>query len=363
MKDYRNNLKNLSGAALGGLDLSLLLYNKFLPFKNTKFFSGGFGDLSLVNEFEGLIHSYARGHEPNMKVEPFWKYREAKQTKTCRIDNVWFNGPFTKFLPEECHTGSFQLIRPLEGKPLKGIVIHAASTGDSTFQVRKQLIAEPLLEKGIGSLILMIPFYGDRRPKDQKWHFIRSVSDFLINLGATLLEVSLLVDWVRKTFPDLMVGITGISMGGGITGCAGAVTGGDLALSPCLAGHSPSPLVKGALRGQIDWETLSKESRLPKDEVMAHLYELLEKYSIEKLVKSFPVEKVGKRTFVQINARDDYVVEKRSGEKLFKLFSESIGEKRSVLRTIEGGHLSSFMASQYFFVPAILKSFELLEEN
>ena len=65
----------------------------------------------------------------------------------------------------------------------------------------------------------------------------------------------------------------------------------------------------------------------------------------------------------QINARDDYVVEKKSGEKLFKLFSSAIGEERSVLRTIEGGHLSSFMASQYFFVPAILKSFELLEEN
>ena len=30
----------------------------------------------------------------------------------------------------------------------KVLMFHAASTGDSTFQVRKQLLAEPLLEKG-----------------------------------------------------------------------------------------------------------------------------------------------------------------------------------------------------------------------
>ena len=34
-----------------------------------------------------------------------------------------------------------------------------------------------------------------------------------------------------------------------------------------------------------------------------------------EFVKAFPSEKIGERTLVQINARDDYIVEKKSGEK------------------------------------------------
>jgi len=333
-----------------------------LPFKNIKFFSQGFGDLSLVSELEHLIQSYAKENKSGPEIRPFWSHRKTQKTKTSLIDDVWFNSPLTDFLPEESHTGRFQLVRPLKGRPLRGIVLHAASTGDSTFRIRRQLLAGPLLEKGIGSLILMVPFYGERKPKGQSWHFCRSVSDFLCKLGTTLLEISLLVHWVREHFPDLMVGITGISMGGGITCCSGAVTDGDLALSPCLAGHSPSPLIKGILNSQIDWERLEKESMLDEEEVKLHLFEILEKYNIEKIMNFCPLEKIGKRTLVQINAREDYVVEKNSGDKLYKMFSKSVMPGKSSLQYIEGGHFSSVMASQYFFIPAILKSFDLLEE-
>lgn len=59
-------------------------------------------------------------------------------------------------------------------------VIHLAATGDEGFSMRKKHIAEPLLERGIASVILQIPFYGKRYGGglDRLAHmFCKSLSD------------------------------------------------------------------------------------------------------------------------------------------------------------------------------------------
>ena len=343
--------------------MSFLFYNTFLPFKKYKFFSDGFGDLGKVKDLKSLLVSFAENSGKNYSefpLRPFWKEREISKGKNFTLSKTYYNSPLAHFLPEESQLGCFQLILPKDTSQLKGIVIHTASTGDSTFKIRRQLLAEPLLEHGIGSLIKMIPFYGERRPKRQKWHFSLSVSDFLVGLGVTVLEVSKLISWVREMFPYVNVGTTGISLGGGTSSFGAAITEGDLAMSPCLSGPSPSPLVSGALHKQIDWSKLGSESGLKDREVKVELYKIMEKYNVKSLVDAFPKERIGRRSLVQINARDDYVVEKKSGEKLFHELSSTCLPERSSLKEIGGGHLSSFVASQYFFVPAIVQSFNLI---
>ncbi len=366
MKSYPKGLKYISGRALGRLDLSFLFYNTFLPFKKYKFFSEGFGDLGKVKDLKSLLVSYAENtgrNESDYPLHPFWKEREVSKGKSFVLNKAYYISPLSHFLPEESQLGCFQLILPKDIKRLKGIVIHTASTGDSTFKIRRQLLAEPLLEHGIGSLIKMIPFYGERKPEGQKWHFSLSVSDFLVGLGVTVLEVSKLISWVREMFPNVGVGTTGISLGGGTSSFGAAITEGDLAMSPCLSGPSPSPLVSGALHRQIDWSKLESESGLKNREVKVELYKIMEKYHVKSLVNAFPLEKVGRRSLVQINARDDYVVEKKSGEKLFQELSATCLPGHSFLKEIGGGHLSSFVASQHFFVPAIVESFKLIEKG
>ena len=334
-----------------------------MPFKKYKFFSDGFGDLGKVKDLKSLLVSFAENSGKNdseYPLRPFWKEREVSKGKNFTLSKVYYISPLAHFLPEESQLGCFQLILPLDTSRLRGIVIHTASTGDSTFKIRRQLLAEPLLEHGIGSLIKMIPFYGERRPKRQKWHFSLSVSDFLVGLGVTVLEVSKLISWVRETYPHVSVGTTGISLGGGTSSFGAAITEGDLAMSPCLSGPSPSPLVSGALHKQIDWTKLGSESGLKDREVKVELYKIMEKYNVKSLVDAFPNERIGRRSLVQINARDDYVVEKKSGEKLFHELSSTCLPGKSSLKEIGGGHLSSFVASQYFFVPAIVESFKLI---
>ena len=109
----------------------------------------------------------------------------------------------------------------------------------------------------------------------------------------TVLEVSKLIGWLRESFPDVSIGVTGISLGGGTSSFGAAITGGNLAMSPCLAGPSPSPLVSGALHSQIDLERLSVESGLKEREVRIELFKVMEKYNVKNLVKAFPSEKIG----------------------------------------------------------------------
>ena len=337
-----------------------------MPFRKYKFFSEGFGDLGKVKDLKSLLVSYAENagkNEADFPLCPFWKEREVSKGKNFILNKAYYVSPLSQFLPEESQIGCFQLVLPMDMSKLRGIVIHTASTGDSTFKIRRQLLAEPLLQHGIGSLIKMIPFYGERRPQNQKWHFSLSVSDFLVGLGVTVLEVSKLISWVREMFPNVIVGTTGVSLGGGTSSFGAAITGGDLAMSPCLSGPSPSPLVSGALHKQIDWSKLELELGVKGREVKVELYKIMEKYNVRSLVSAFPAEKVGRRSLVQINARDDYVVEKKSGEKLFKELSSTCLPGNSFLKEIGGGHLSSFVASQHFFVPAIVESFNLIERG
>lgn len=61
----------------------------------------------------------------------------------------------------------------------RGIVVHLAATGDTGKGLRLHQIAMPLADHGYASLILIVPFYGIRKPDYQHYHYVDTVADYL----------------------------------------------------------------------------------------------------------------------------------------------------------------------------------------
>lgn len=82
-------------------------------------------------------------------------------------------------LPEESHTAYVQLVVPkswdaphADGAPHwakhRPVTVVLAGTGEQRFQRRRHFLAYPLARAGVASLILESPFYGARKPPNQK---------------------------------------------------------------------------------------------------------------------------------------------------------------------------------------------------
>ena len=69
-------------------------------------------------------------------------------------------------------------------------------------------VALNLLDRGIASVLPMIPYYGYRRPKDQDRWYVNSVADFLLQLTVGFMESLSLHRWLRQKFPNLPLAFT-----------------------------------------------------------------------------------------------------------------------------------------------------------
>lgn len=68
-------------------------------------------------------------------------------------------------------------------------------------------------EAGLGAIILENPFYGKRKPADQRRSSLHNVSDIFVMGGCLIMESLVLFNFCeRMGFGPL--GITGLSMGG-----------------------------------------------------------------------------------------------------------------------------------------------------
>ncbi len=75
----------------------------------------------------------------------------------------------------------------------------------------------PLLKKeGIGALLLENPFYGGRKPVDQRRSQLNHVSDLFVMGLALIFECIALIGWLERAGLG-PVGLTGISMGGHVS--------------------------------------------------------------------------------------------------------------------------------------------------
>ena len=167
------------------------------------------------------------------------------------------------FLPEESRKARIEMILPSvpAGKVATDfpVFIHFAATGDETMFPRRLLIAEPLARKGIASIILENPYYGNRRPASQKDFVIPTVSDQFKMNQSTILEGLSLLSWLDGLGYQ-NTGVTGISMGGSMAASVAAVCPRPVSVAACIAPVGPGPaFAYGALSNRVDWEALAPE--------------------------------------------------------------------------------------------------------
>uniref|UniRef100_A0A1B0EYP7 Protein ABHD18 n=1 Tax=Lutzomyia longipalpis TaxID=7200 RepID=A0A1B0EYP7_LUTLO len=243
---------------LDGLYRSLLL---------TKFFCKGWGkpeNLQRLFEVRKIIsnrESCSQLVPSNYPVE----ITKEEKTSECRILEGKFVSPFSLYLPglvpEESQEAHFQVILPHKWTDrFKPMCIHLAGTGDHYYWKRRTLAAKPLLKEGnIGTIILENPFYGVRKPKDQKRSSLHNVSDIFVMGGCLVLECLVLLHWCERNGYGPL-GITGLSMGGHMASAAATNWHKPLVLVPCLSWSTASAVfTQGVMTQSVNWDILETQ--------------------------------------------------------------------------------------------------------
>ncbi|CAL8090790.1 unnamed protein product [Calicophoron daubneyi] len=175
-----------------------------------------------------------------------------------------FVSPFDHHIPRimtaENRIARFQVILPKEWTTkYRPICLHFAGTGDHTYSRRRYFLANRLLNDGIGSIIIMNPFYWKRKPEDQKGSSLNYVSDLFVMGGALITESYSLLRWCEENGYGPLA-LHGISMGGYMASLCATVWPKPISLIPCLSWSTASLVfVDGILSQAVDWPTLTKQ--------------------------------------------------------------------------------------------------------
>lgn len=157
-----------------------------------------------------------------------------------------------RFLPEPTRLARARWLRASQdGERL--VILMAAWNGHG--YTGRLPLARALAARGISSVMLEQPFYGERRPHPDEHQPLATVADFMWMGRAAVLEGRVLADHFRRR--GHTVGVAGFSMGGNMAGyLAGSM---PFPVAPALLGApcSPAPVfLNGILRSTIDWEAL-----------------------------------------------------------------------------------------------------------
>ncbi|XP_072771284.1 protein ABHD18 [Nerophis lumbriciformis] len=232
----------------------------------TKLFIGGWGkpeDLKRIFEFRKVIADRERCKSLVPKDYPVYINKTEEHTD-CYIHDGVFISPLDHLvpgiLPPEAVKARFQFIVPKRWQCNRPVCIHLAGTGDHFFWRRRTLMARPMIkEAGMASLLLENPYYGYRKPKDQRRSCLKNVSDLFVMGGALMLESSVLLHWLESEGYS-PVGMTGISMGGYMSSLAVTNWPKPIPLIPCLSWSTASSVfTTGVLSKAVKWTELEKQ--------------------------------------------------------------------------------------------------------
>ncbi|XP_008279127.1 protein ABHD18 isoform X2 [Stegastes partitus] len=232
----------------------------------TKLFIGGWGkpeDLKRIFEFRKIIGDRERCKSLVPQDYPVY-INKTEDLTDCQIHDGFFISPLEYLvpgiLPPEAVKARFQFIVPKRWQKNRPVCIHLAGTGDHFFWRRRTLMARPMIkEAGMASLLLENPYYGYRKPKDQRRSSLKNVSDLFVMGGALILESTVLLRWLERDgyWP---LGMTGISMGGYMASLAVTNWPKPIPLIPCLSWSTASSVfTTGVLSKAVNWTELEKQ--------------------------------------------------------------------------------------------------------
>ncbi len=211
--------------------------------RRLRVFPGGWGQQRYVDQLHEL--SMVQGEPKDLAIT----WGRPERTSQSIVSDGSFEAPTD--VPVAARAGAIRLIEPAGGTDRLCLLM--AAWNDHGYDTRQHL-AEELLLRGIGSLLLEIPYYGSRRVAPPDKQPIQTVADFArMGIGAVVEGVALL-----NLFKDqYRMAVSGYSMGGNIGAMVGATAGFPVAMAPLAASHSPGPVfLDGVISNGIQWDQL-----------------------------------------------------------------------------------------------------------
>ena len=334
---------SLCGASTG--IMSSLLDRLYARISNRRlFFRDGWGDLSPLREVE------QRGFDPGptRKIEIAWG-RE-KRLGGMIVRQGEFPSPYDgPGLPEESRRAYVEWIMPEHASSATPVCLHLAATGDEGFSRRRNAFARPLVEAGVGSLILENPYYGYRRPAGQHSKMLRKFADLWTMGVATIQEGRSLSGWLHDQGYAKQVSC-GISMGGHMAAKVGVLSDVPMAIVGFVTPHSATAVfTEGLLKDYCAWATLRQELDGREDafDLMRELLHLTD-------IRLLPLPEKPQSVFL-IGARGDAYIPPDSVQALHRHW------EGSTLRWIDGGHVGAFLFYRKAFLCAIADALQMLQ--
>ncbi|KAG1706925.1 hypothetical protein DVH05_027775 [Phytophthora capsici] len=369
------------------------------------FFSDGWGDLNTPKRLRELLQSRRMNEVVALQEEELdWgQVRELSVAKVALREGKFRStlGNAQQLLPEESLDAFCELVTPLEweqeskgipqGRKDRPLVVLLPGTGEHGFLHRRTSIAIPLAKQGVATLILEGPFYGKRKPPQQKGSKLRRVSDLPILGQATIEEAKSLLEYFRDHHGFSQLVVAGSSMGGLHAAMVASVFPGDVGATAWLAPPSAVPVfADGLLSGSCNWRSLYKQHELQMLDKMLAGHAVAESY--ERLpdavadneegtreVDIDPVQEAKKRMrlFLSITDIDNFLPPRRSDAVVFVYGTEDeyIGFTEpqwhrmrkqwepAHFRTIKTGHVTGILLEQEAYRKTILEVVGLLKSE
>ncbi|CEM18820.1 unnamed protein product [Vitrella brassicaformis CCMP3155] len=359
----------------------------FCKATNLRFFTRGWGDVEGSNECRAMSNDLVRkGSVPEIEVEWLNTWTTDELT-VCHEGR--FRSPIAKYLPPESEYAYFLFVHSIgrqggrhrtdanpvvafRGGDMRGLAFHIPGTGDTTYYFRRKWLAEPLLQQhGIGSIILMAPFYGKRQPKGQLLFFMKHAADIRLWCDGVGSECCALMSFFRRELDELCcphvgLGVTGLSLGGGMAAVVGAIICKfPIACVPCLGGESMRAWSSGALREGIDWATLAEEIGSDEQSAKDRLHAWLGEGNVSTCLQLCPPSLASQRCLhvAVVNAKNDHFVPLEFGNDMIASLSQAAGERGSItVRLIDGGHAIGYIRRSCC-LEAIVDAFDRLAKT
>jgi len=372
------------------------------------FFNGGFGDVDLLgkvwklrkeNDPSSLPLADPASFQMEVASESNFKFRRFDPRPANLVIRGSFESAVKEFLPEESRIVRFELLLPRtsaavdlnaegRGRKMKKTTIPLCAilpmTGDQGFALRKRMLGFPLLKEGIASLLIEIPFYGNRKAEAQKLSGLNYVSDLTtMGLGITADVMSCFMA-LKKGSPFVSLVplfdfhpfcVTGNSLGGFMSSVCAVYSPPSLDVTavPCVSPFSAQQVFcHGIFSRCVDFEGKLKEEMNDRKLVeriaeCCEVPELLEveagdgKKGLEVVLNRFtnllhaprPRNKV-----IHILAQHDQYVSNYKGQEL----KDYYGEKVDIV-LLGASHCSTALFFQRSIVKAIVDALSCISES
>ncbi len=293
-----------------------------------RIFPDGWGEPEYIEQMGDIAQ--LSDEPPPLDIE--WSHAKHLADRSVRDGRF----PALTDVPTGASMATIRLIEPPGGTDR--MCLFMAAWDDHGYDTR-ELLADELLHRGIGSLILEIPYYGSRRTVGVDEQPIPTVADFArMGLGAVA-EGRALLHHFRHRY---QMGVSGYSMGGNIGALVGATAGFPVAMAPIAASHSPGPvLLDGVISNGIQWDALGGFDQ--RDRLRAALSSVS--------VLSVPAPSWAAAAVMAIGRSDGFIPKSAAGA----LHRHWPG---SELRTVPGGHATVLWWRRRFLAHAIADAFD-----